>query len=144
MGKPLPYEDVSTEAVSGKNKIRPDQFFNRPLATAVREFLEIRGAAVEWPEIVKGLREGNFDLQKTKQAEEEARTTILRNTANFVLVGDNHFGLKAWYPKRREKAEESEPVKKVVSKRQPTKKAKPENKSQEQQKPKEEESKPAP
>jgi hypothetical protein len=63
----------------------------------------MRKVAVGWGEIVKALREGGFDLPRTKQAEDEARLTTLRNTANLVLVGDNYFGLKSWYPEKREK-----------------------------------------
>ncbi|MCX6121111.1 MAG: hypothetical protein NTX44_05785 [Ignavibacteriales bacterium] len=94
----IPYPDVSTESLTGKVKIKPDQFYNRPLATAVREFLEFKNEATHWNEIVKALRDGGFTLGKTKQAEDEARLTILRNTANFVLIGDNYFGLKEKYP----------------------------------------------
>ncbi len=96
-----PYPDVTPESVGKGAKIKPDQFYNKPLATAVREFLEMRGEATAWEDIVRALREGNFDLPKTKQAEDEARMTVLRNTANFVLVGNNFFGLKAWYPESK-------------------------------------------
>ena len=93
----VPYPDVSTEALTGAVKIKPDQFYNKPLATAVRKFLELKNEATHWNDIVKALRDGGFNLGKTKQAEDEARLTILRNTANFVLIGDNFFGLKENY-----------------------------------------------
>ena len=101
----VPYPDVAPEGTSTSSKIKAGQFFSKPLATAVREYLEIRREAVEWPEIVKALREGSFDLAKTRQGEDDARMTILRNTANFVLIGDNHFGLKSWYPKLKKDKE---------------------------------------
>lgn len=107
--KEIPYQDVAVEGVSASAKIRPDQFYNKPLATAFREYLEMHKKAVEWGEIVKALRDGGFDLPKTKQNEDEARLTVLRNTANFVLIGDNYFGLKSWYPvskKERDKTSE--------------------------------------
>jgi len=97
----MPYPDVTPESIGGGAKIKPDQFYNKPLATAVRELLEIRGEATAWEEIVRVLREGNFDLPKTRQAEDEARMTVLRNTGNFALVGGNYFGLKSWYPESK-------------------------------------------
>ena len=102
MGKTeIPYSDVSTESSAGSIKIKPDQFYNRPLATAVREFLELKDEATHWSEILKALREGGFILGKGKQAEDEARLTVLRNTTNFVLIGDNYFGLKEKYPESK-------------------------------------------
>jgi hypothetical protein len=99
--KEVPFPDIQPESLEGNKKIRPDHFFNMPLATAVRTFLQLKGVATSWDEIVAALREGNFDLPRTSQAEDEARTTILRNTANFVLIGDNYFGLKTWYPEKK-------------------------------------------
>ena len=127
MGESIPYEEVAPEGVGGAAKVKPDQFFNQPLATAVREYLKLRKSAVEWAEIVRALREGGFDLAKTRQAEDEARMTILRNTANFVLVGNNNFGLKSWYPERREKASADEGGKAKKGKKGQTKDAKNDN-----------------
>lgn len=97
----VPSPDAAPESVGKGAKIKADQFYNKPLARAVREYLEIRGEATAWDDIVNSLRSGGFDLSKTKQAEDEARMTVLRNTANFVLVGNNFFGLKSWYPERK-------------------------------------------
>lgn len=99
----VPYPDVSAESIGGATKLRADSFYNKPLATAVREYLDMRKQAVEWSEIVKALREGGYELPKTRQAEDDARLTILRNTSNFVLIGDNYFGLKSWYPESKPK-----------------------------------------
>lgn len=98
LGRPIPFEDVISETVGQGKKVKPDQFYNKPLATAVRDYLEMWKEAREWQEIIQALREGGFELPRTKQAEDEARMTILRNTGNFSLIGDKHFGLKAWYP----------------------------------------------
>lgn len=105
MGMPeIPYKDVSIESSAGLTvKIKPGQFFNKALAASVREYLEMYKEARPWDEIVRGLRDGGFDLPKTKQAEDDARMTVLRNTNNFSLVPPNHFGLKTWYAKDRPK-----------------------------------------
>jgi hypothetical protein len=108
LGLDIPYPDVLPELVGGTVKIKPDQFFNKPLATAVRDFLTMKGEATDWDEIVKALREGGFSLSKTKDAEESARLTILRNTANFTLVPDNYFGLKEWYGKLKKEKKTSQ------------------------------------
>jgi hypothetical protein len=86
------------------------------LATAVREFLVLKDEATHWSEILKALRDGGFILGKGKQAEDEARLTILRNTANFVLIGDNYFGLKEKYPEsKKEKGKTIKNIEEVQS-----------------------------
>ena len=103
----VPYPDATPEGVGAGIAVKPDQFYNKPLATAVRDYLTMRKEAREWPEIVKALREGGYDLAKTRQAEDEARLTILRNTGNFSLIGDNYFGLKEWYGETKKSGKKS-------------------------------------
>ena len=106
MGIRLPFPQVDEETAGGKirPKLRMDQFLGKKLATAVAEYLSLSGkhvGALLWPEIVEGLREGGFDIGKSKAAENAARRTILKNTSVFKLVGDDGFGLVSWYPKYR-------------------------------------------
>jgi hypothetical protein len=118
MGIDIPFPKVEEEStgMSGRIKIRIDQFLGKPLATAVSEYLRICGKGVgakHWTDIVQALRDGGFELGKTRMAEDAARTTILKNTTLFKLVGDDAFGLVEWYPKlRKEKdADDSAPKK---------------------------------
>lgn len=105
----IPFPEVSSEDERVfSTRIRADHFFGKPLATAVREYLEMRRQARPWDEIAEALRQGGFELGTGKIAEEQARTTILKNTANFVLIGDNNFGLKEWYPKLKKEQKDKD------------------------------------
>src|SRR5258707_5065302 len=42
-GLPPRYADVEVERTTGSHSFRRDQFFGKPLATVVREYLELRG-----------------------------------------------------------------------------------------------------
>jgi hypothetical protein len=102
MGIDIPYPVVDEESTghSGRPKIRIDQFLGKPLSTAVAEYLNLCGkqiGAKRWSDIVQALRNGGFELGKTRAAEDAARMTILKNTTVFKLVGDDAFGLVKWY-----------------------------------------------
>jgi len=110
MGNSIPFPDLAGEDfLPGMARIRKGQFFNKRLATAVKEYLQLRKEAASWDEIVEALRRGGYEIGRGKAAENKARLTILKNTANFVLIGDNDFGLKEWYPKLRKNEEKEEP-----------------------------------
>jgi hypothetical protein len=112
MSNEIPFPNVEDESLTqaGRPKIRIDLFLGRPLSTAVAEYLNMSGKEIgarPWSEIVQALRDGGYELGKTKTAEDEARTTILKNTTTFKLVGDNAFGLVDWYPKiKKDKAKD--------------------------------------
>ena len=110
LGNPIPYEDEDVESAVGSIRVRPGQFFKKPLAASVRELLKMKDEPMDWKDIVLALREGGFELAKSDDAESSARLTILRNTANFVLIPENYFGLKDWYPKtkKEKKIEQNE------------------------------------
>ena len=118
MGIDMPFPQVEEESANaaGRLKIRIDQFLGKPLARAVAEFLRLSGKSVgakHWTDIVQALRDGGFELGKTRVAEDAARTTILKNTTLFKLVGDDAFGLVEWYPKvKKEKDDDDSAPKK--------------------------------
>jgi hypothetical protein len=100
LGMAVPYPDTSTEKAGGSMIIKPGQFYTKPLATAVREYLQMKNEPASWDEIVEVLNKGNFEFEKNPQ---ETRLTILRNTGNFVLIGGEYIGLKEWYPKKKKR-----------------------------------------
>lgn len=80
--------------------IAAGDFFNRPLAKAVKTILEIYKKPTAFSNILIALRQGSYPTGKGKVEENRIRLTMLKNTTNFVLVDKNNdlFGLKLWYP----------------------------------------------
>jgi hypothetical protein len=97
-----------THAVSlGVGSIRRDQFHGRKMATAIREYLQLRGpsdrgglGAAAVNEIYAALMEGGFtfDTKNDLNAKRGLRDALAKNTAAFHRVGDA-YGLIEWYPK---------------------------------------------
>lgn len=106
-GQPPMFSDIAVDE-SGAGSIRPDMFYGRPLSTAVRELLELRGGrnrgALSSEEIVKGLETGGFDFKglgwSTKDAERirVMSITLAKNSQIFHRLPNGRFGLLAWYP----------------------------------------------
>lgn len=57
--EPIRYQDTDVE-IKGRIPVAPDEFFGKPLATAVRDFLKRRGQAVPLVEIYEALKQGGF------------------------------------------------------------------------------------
>jgi hypothetical protein len=99
--------DASTTATAATTlSWRSDQFFGRPLAGCVVEYFEARKkAAKEGPatvdEIYEALSAGGFRFEGTSGSEANTKRAIkislTKNTAQFVKVKDDLFGLKKWY-----------------------------------------------
>lgn len=100
IGMAIPYPDNTKEVIKGALNIKKGQFYNKPLATAVREYLQLKGDPASWEDIVSALKQGDYFFEKS---ESETRLTVVRNTMNFVLLSDNHFGLKDWYNNKTKK-----------------------------------------
>lgn len=108
------YEDATETAIS--SSIRADQFYGKPLATAAREYLEIRRnkGAVESVEILQGLQSGGFDFTTTGWKEKDYHRmlaiSLAKNTSMFHKLPNGTFGLLSWYPnasaRKTEKATE--------------------------------------
>lgn len=85
---------------------RLDQFVNRSLAGCVAEILGARrDAGLDGPasidEIFDALMAGGFKFQGTSGSDENTKRAIkialTKNTAQFVKIRDDIFGLKKWY-----------------------------------------------
>jgi hypothetical protein len=96
VGSEIPFPDLQDDEISGAIKIKPDQFFRRPLATCVTEYLTLKGEATPFQEIFDALKRGGFEI-KNQGDEKAIRTSIAKNTATYVLIGENTFGLKEKY-----------------------------------------------
>jgi hypothetical protein len=115
-GLPAPYPDTEERASGGA--IRPDQFYGKPLHTAMRAYLDMRGptrgpATVN--DIFDALKLGGFqfDTKSDDNAKRIIRITLTRNTLVFHKLPNGSYGLLAWYPnvkasKTKTKAKESD------------------------------------
>jgi hypothetical protein len=106
MGKGPMFPDEAPERL-GAMKIRPDQFYGRPLATSVQEFLELRKRATgeqacDVSEILKALEEGGFDFKAAGWRDTDRlrplSISIAKNTKVFHRLPNGMFGLLVWYP----------------------------------------------
>jgi hypothetical protein len=90
------------QAVPGR--IRADQFYGQPLASAVRAILEMRkqqnlGAATN-NEIYDALIAGGyqFNTKSDDVARASLRNSLSKNTVTFHKLPNGRFGLLSWYP----------------------------------------------
>ena len=100
--EPLYVLDDPTEAVP--NRIRSDQFYGQPLASAVRTVLEMRkqqnmGAATV-NEIFDALTAGGytFNTKNDDVARASLRNSLAKNTVTFHKLPNSRFGMLSWYP----------------------------------------------
>jgi len=110
VGEPARYAIDGTGA-SGQPKRnilnwRADQFFGRPLAQCVTEYLEARETAgleraASVDDIFEALSKGGYKFEGTSGNDENTKraikTSLTKNTAQFAKIGEL-FGLKKWYP----------------------------------------------
>ena len=96
--------ESGTKAKSIELKLRPDEFFGKPLATAVREVLNSRKASALGPidprELFEVLQKGGFafDQRDDSIAFRVMQISISKNTAAFVRLPNEQIGLVEWYP----------------------------------------------
>lgn len=106
-GREPMFPDLSEPGKSPQGRglrIGPDDFFNKPFATAVRDILAMREAAgmtraASIDEIHAALREGGFnfpftDVEKQKHG---LATSLGKNTVTFRKLPSGLFGLAEWY-----------------------------------------------
>ena len=106
-GQPPRYADLDKDRAPSVSSIRRDQFHGRPMATASREYLEMRGpsdrgglGAASVNEIYAALLQGGymFETKNDLNAKRGLREALSKNTTAFRRVGDA-YGLAEWYPK---------------------------------------------
>jgi hypothetical protein len=108
MGKEQPFADSELSSIGNSTNIRPDQFFGKGLATAVKEYLKMRNQAVPAKEIYEALKSGGFEFTGSKAENIQIRNltiSLSKNSNDFVYVkSSNAYGLWEFYPdKKREK-----------------------------------------
>lgn len=85
-------------------RVRSDQFYGQPLASAVRTILEMRrqqnlGAATV-NEIFDSLTAGGyqFNTKTDDVGRQSLRNSLSKNTVTFHKLPNGRFGLLSWYP----------------------------------------------
>lgn len=118
MGQEPLYADVEEEQAKGmKGPARPDMYFNKPVATAARMYLESVGHAVQSEDIIKGLEAGSFDFKALGWTEKtrlrNLSISLAKNTSVFKRLPGGMFGLVKFYDDdkpRRQRARPDAPV----------------------------------
>lgn len=108
-GKQSLYEDVEGDKVVGVGAVRTDQFFNKPLATAVREFLEMKDSTAPVEEIYETLKKGGYDFGRGSEENHKRGLKISfgKNPLFTYVKSNNTYGLAKKYGiKRKEKPEQ--------------------------------------
>jgi hypothetical protein len=105
-GMPPEYQDADLQSsIAQAVVVRRNAFFGRPLATCVRDFLEMRRdkpvKEASLDEIVDALKEGGFDLDRISKDKDDARRGVaitLGKNPQFIRLPNDDWGLLAWYP----------------------------------------------
>lgn len=106
-GKDPMFPDESPEQVRAAMKIEPDQYYGRPLATCVQEYLESRKnttgkQAIHVADILSSLEEGGFNFKgqgwRDSDRLRSLSISLAKNTKVFHRLPNGMFGLLAWYP----------------------------------------------
>lgn len=106
-----------TETVASMNgslaSMRSDRFYGQPLATAVRDILEMRKVAnlgaASINEIYSTLISGgyNFETANEENAKTGLRSALRKNPVFHKIPGNGQYGLSEWYPKRKKSRPEN-------------------------------------
>lgn len=118
-GETPPFTEVDPELINqGITNLRADQFFGKPLATAIKEYLRMKGYAATAEEIFEALKKGGFEFswKPTFQLKNLA-ISLSKNRNDFVYVkSNNSYGLWEFYPdKKREREKTAEKTEAVSS-----------------------------
>jgi DNA-directed RNA polymerase delta subunit len=98
------------QATSGSFSIRSDQFHGRPLATCVREYLEMRRRADLGPassnEIFDALTQGGYETgAKNEQIARVSMYNSVNKNPAFYKLPNKKWGLREWYPNAKHQAD---------------------------------------
>ena len=128
-GKANIYSDIDVVVATTLETLKPDQFFGIKTATAIREYLSMRGdsksgglGAASVSEIYDAMIMGGyaFDTKNDTNSKRSLRASLSKNTSAFTRVGGSDtkgeakYGLKEWYPTAKE------PKKKLAEELTPT------------------------
>jgi hypothetical protein len=107
-GIPKRYNAGDLELSGGGFKIRSDQFHGRPLATIVREYLEMRKRADLGPatldEIFAALAQGGYESDcKTDAIAKTSLYNSINKNAVFYKLPNKAWGLLEWYPNAKKR-----------------------------------------
>jgi len=104
-GQPARYTDAELNLDGSANvgQILPDRFYNKALASAMRDYLNMRKAANLGPaniqEIYDALVKGGmkFESENEDNRKRNLRQSLTKNTALFHRLPHGSFGLVEWY-----------------------------------------------
>jgi hypothetical protein len=110
VGDAPPYLASEAQQASANGAIRPDQFYGRPLATVIKEYLDMRKASgrgpATVPEIYGALVQGGypFETRDPENAKRGLRISLAKNSYQFHRLPDgHHYGLLDWYPEVKDR-----------------------------------------
>lgn len=107
VGKPPLYPDSSLQTSGGLRPLRPDEYYEKGLASAMRMVLDRREAANVGPasvsEIYEALVEGGykFDTKNEANAKRNLYSALAKNSVTFHRLPNGSWGLMTWYPNVR-------------------------------------------
>lgn len=99
-GAPAPFPDVDSMSSAGVTNILPDQFFGKPLFTAVKEYLKMKGRAAPAREIFDALKQGGYEFTGAEKLQYRGFTISLSKYGGkliYVKPSDS-WGLPEFYP----------------------------------------------
>ncbi len=105
------YPEIDDPSLTPQIVIRRNAFYGRPLATCIKEILEmrvnlpVREATID--EIFASLQQGGYDLDASGDTEVDQKRGVSialgKNSQTFHRVASGDYGLVEWYPNIREK-----------------------------------------
>lgn len=99
MGQEPRYADADPERRGGA--MRRDEYYGKPLASAVQMALARIGQAATSEEILEGLKQGGFDFKALKWTDNlllrNLAISLAKNTKAFHKLPNGTFGLREWY-----------------------------------------------
>jgi hypothetical protein len=102
-------------------QLRGDEYYGRPLATAITTILEARKAQNIGPAAVKEIYDQlsaggyQFETKDANNAMRGMRISMAKNPKFHKIPGSGKWGLKEWYPNVKESKEEKEADTKELS-----------------------------
>jgi hypothetical protein len=115
IGEPPMFSDADLQDEQTPSAMREDLFYGKPLASAVREYLEMRKRACRPEEILQALEAGGFDFKglgwNEKDRLRSLAMSMAKNNAYFHKLPNGLFGMRAWYTEifDRKKGDEKKP-----------------------------------